>query len=149
MYCSECGAKNPDKNAFCSTCGRPLARPPLVPAAPQAAAPQPAIPPAAPAVAPARQPEAPQAPGPAAAPRRNWAGITGFFVSLGSWVVYPVLLGIGAIALGILSIFLARRRGTKAAVTGILAIGIGLLAIVINLFWLDIFPAPSVLPPIK
>jgi energy-converting hydrogenase Eha subunit C len=63
--------------------------------------------------------------------------------------VYPVLLGAGAVILGCAALALAKKNRAKIPISAILAIIIGILAIVINIFWLDIFPAPAVLPPVK
>ncbi len=82
-------------------------------------------------------------------PARNWLAILSFIVSLGSWVVYPVILGFFAIILGISALFLARKKRAKVPVSAVLAIIIGLCAIILNLFWLDIFPPPEVLPPVR
>jgi Na+/H+-dicarboxylate symporter len=92
----------------------------------------------------------PPVPAPAAAkPARNWLAVGALAVSLGSWAVYPVILGGLAVVIGIASLLWARKRRMNIPVTAILAIIIGLAAIIINIFWLDIFPPPEVLPPVR
>jgi len=81
--------------------------------------------------------------------KRTWLGIVSLIPAILSWVLYPVLLGIVAIVFGIASICLAKKQGTRFPASAVIAIIIGLLAIILNLFWLDIFPAPQVLPPIR
>jgi hypothetical protein len=115
------------------------AAPAAAPVTPQAGA-QPAVT-AVPAPAPA--------PAASEAPKRTWLGIISLIPAILSWILYPILLGIVAVFFGIASIALARKMGTKFPVAGVIAIIIGLLAIVVNIFWLDIFPPPQVLPPIQ
>ncbi len=151
-FCGECGTENPDTNSFCRNCGNALrkqaagapamagqAAPAAAPVTPQAGA-QPAVT-AVPAPAPA--------PAASEAPKRTWLGIISLIPAILSWILYPILLGIVAVFFGIASIALARKMGTKFPVAGVIAIIIGLLAIVVNIFWLDIFPPPQVLPPIQ
>jgi len=144
MFCGECGTENPETNRYCKNCGRTLKT--ATPAAPSAAATsRPATVPSQPQ--PVADPAVP--PGPGAMPKRTWLGIISLIPAIFSWILYPVLLGIVAIAFGIASIALARRQGTRFPVAGVIAIIIGLLAIIVNIFWLDIFPPPQVLPPIQ
>jgi len=82
-------------------------------------------------------------------PARNWAGIGSLVLGILSWIFFPVLLGIIAIAAGIAGLYMAKKQKSKIPVTAIIGIILGLLSIIINIFWLDIFPAPQVLPPIK
>ena len=149
MFCGECGTENPDTNRFCKNCGRALKKPQ------QAAAPVAQVP-VTPAAGPALP--TPQASGtmpvqPAAQsaikPARNWFAIISFIVSLVSWLVYPIIIGFIAIVLGVFSLYRAKKNQSKIPVSAVIAIIIGLLAIVLNFFWLDIFPPPAVLPPIK
>jgi Flp pilus assembly protein TadB len=149
MFCGECGTENPDTNRFCKNCGKTLKKPQ------QAAAPVAQVP-VLPAAAPALQ--TPQASGtmpvqPAVEssvkPARNWFAIISFIVSLVSWLVYPIIIGFIAIVLGVFSLYRAKKNQSKIPVSAVIAIIIGLLAIVLNFFWLDIFPPPAVLPPIK
>ena len=98
----------------------------------------------------AQQPVVQQpAPDVAVKPARNWLAIVSFIVSLVSWLIYPIIIGFIAIVLGVLSLYRAKKNQSKIPVSAVIAIIIGLLAIVINFFWLEIFPAPAVLPPIK
>jgi hypothetical protein len=142
-FCGECGTENPDTNRFCKQCGRALKKTMA------------AVPTEVPMAAGVRQPEAPVLLQPLAAPaameneKRTWLGIVSLIPAILSWILYPVLLGIAAVVTGIISIALARKNGTKFPVAGVVAIIIGLLAIVVNIYWLDIFPPPQVLPPIQ
>jgi hypothetical protein len=81
---------------------------------------------------------------------RNYPHSSGisFILSLVSWLVFPIIIGFVAIVLGVFSIYRAKKNQSKIPVSAILAIIIGLLAIVINIFWLNIFPAPAVFPPL-
>jgi hypothetical protein len=150
MFCGECGTENPDTNSFCKNCGKTLKRPQ------QAAAPVTQVPVTPAAGVPA--PQTLQAPGtlpvqPAAQsavkPARNWLAIVSFIASLVSWLVYPIIIGFVAIVFGVVSLYRAKKNQSKIPVSAVIAIIIGLLAIVLNFFWLDIFPPPAVLPPIK
>jgi formate hydrogenlyase subunit 4 len=85
----------------------------------------------------------------AAKPARNWLAILSLIASLVSWLIFPILIGFVAIVLGVFSLYRAKKDQSKIPVTAVLAIIIGLLAIVLNFFWLDIFPPPEILPPIK
>lgn len=149
MFCGECGTQNPDTNQFCKNCGKPLRRPqqatdPVVQA--------PITPSATPTI------QIPQAPGPVPAqpapvgtvkPARNWLSIISFLISLVSWLVYPIVIGFIAVVFGGLSLYSARKNHTKIPISAIIAIIIGLLAIILNFFWLDIFPPPESLPPLN
>jgi len=140
------------------------------PVPPQAMAPQPApqpaaqpswyIPPAGsqqrPAAAqPAAQPLAapayyippagPSAPAQAAVavstkPKRNWMGILSLILGIVSWVFYPYILGIAAIAIGSYSIYTTRKITGKIAIIAIAGIIIGLASIIVDNFWLVLFP---------
>lgn len=146
MFCGECGTQNPDTNQFCKNCGKPLRRPQQVPAPQPVTANQPFQ------VTPINVPNIPISQPPAqgtALPIRNWFAIISFIISLLSWLVYPIIFGFIAVILGIFSLYWAKKMQTKIPVSAIIGIVIGLLAIVLNFFWLDIFPAPAVLPPIK
>jgi len=154
MFCGECGTENPDTNAFCKNCGKALRKP--AGAAPVPAQPAPAQPGAVPVQqqVPVTAPVLQQVPAPAVPaapdkPKRTWLGIVSLIPAILSWILYPVLIGIIAVVLGIASIALARKQGTRFPVAGVIAIIIGILAIVVNIFWLDIFPPPQVLPPIQ
>jgi uncharacterized protein with PQ loop repeat len=168
MFCGECGAQNPDTNRFCINCGKPLKKnlhaSPVAPPAPAAASVpvQPAIqeptnpfsqqsfpvPPPGMTV-----PQAPATTSHSATQRgkspRNWLAIISFILALLSWVIYPIIIGIFAMGLGIFSLYSAKKQQSKIPVIAVIAIIIGLLAIVLNFFWLDIFPTPAILPPIK
>jgi len=51
--------------------------------------------------------------------------------------------------LGIFALYSAKKQQSKIPVIAIIAVIIGLLAVVLNFFWMDIFPAPAILPPIR
>jgi hypothetical protein len=168
MFCGECGTENKDTSSFCRNCGKALKNPrqaaaPVAPTVPVQPAPSSYyIPPvgatalvtATPAVdaqtpqVPESMPVQPASEG-AAKPARNWLAILSFIVSLVSWLIFPILIGFVAIVLGVFSLYRAKKDQSKIPVTAVLAIIIGLLAIVLNFFWLEIFPPPEVLPPIK
>ncbi len=143
MFCGECGTENPDTNSFCRNCGRALRKQPAGAPAESGRAPAAPQPPVAAAPAPAPAPAAGEK------PRRTWLGIISLLPAVLSWILYPVLLGMVAVILGIASIALARKQKTRFPVAGAIAIIIGLLAIIVNIFWLDIFPPPQVLPPLQ
>jgi hypothetical protein len=168
MFCGECGTKNPDTNRFCINCGKPLKKnlntapvahpaPAVAPVPVQQVVPQPtksfsqqSYP------VPLQRTTVPQAPVtttlPATQPEkspRNWFAIVSFILALLSWVIYPIIIGFFAMGLGIFSLYTAKKKQSKIPVIAVIAVIIGLLAIVLNFFWMDIFPAPAILPPIK
>jgi hypothetical protein len=168
MFCGECGAQNPDTNRFCINCGKPLKKnlnaSPVAPTAPaaapvsvQQAAQEPTnpfsqqsypVPPPGMTI-----PQAPATTTPPATQRgkspRNWLAIVSFILALLSWVIYPIIIGFFAMGLGIFSLYAAKKKQSKIPVIAAIAVIIGLLAIVLNFFWMDIFPAPAILPPIR
>jgi hypothetical protein len=147
MFCGECGTENPETNSFCKNCGKPLRKSGT--GAAQPVAPSPVMTVTAPAAG-VSSGTIQQVPVPEEVkPARNWLAVISLVVSLAAWLIYPILIGAGAVVLGLISLALAKKNKTKIPVTAILAIIIGILAIVINLFWLDLFPAPAVLPPVK
>lgn len=153
MFCGECGTKNPDTNSFCKNCGKPLRKP--QPFTQQAAAqttdysPQPDTA-AVITAAPVSVPQVPAAsPETRVIKKRSWAGILSLTISLVAWLIYPIILGMLAVLTGIFGICAARKAGTKIPVSALIGIVIGLLAIILNFFWMDIFPPPQSLPPIK
>ncbi|HII99359.1 MAG TPA: zinc-ribbon domain-containing protein [Methanoregula sp.] len=146
-FCGECGTENPDTNRFCKNCGGALRKPAEAPATQPAPA-QPSagvVQPQAAAVPAGTQP----VPAAGETPKRTWLGIVALIPAILAWILYPVLLGIAAVLFGITSIALARKQGTRFPVAGVIAIIVGLLAIIVNIYWLDIFPPPQVLPPIR
>lgn len=168
MFCGECGTKNPDTNRFCINCGKPLKKnlnasavtsppPEAAPLPVQPAAQQPANPfPPQSSPVPPPGTTVPQAPAtttlPATRPEkspRNWFAITSFILALASWVIYPIIMGFFAMGLGIFSLYTAKKAQSKIPVIAVVAVIVGLLAVVLNFFWLDIFPAPAILPPIR
>jgi hypothetical protein len=167
MFCGECGTQNPDTNRFCINCGKPLKKnlnaSPVAPPAP-AAAPVPVQPAIQEPTNPFSQQSYPvpppgmivPAPATTSLPAtqrgkspRNWFAIVSFILALLSWVIYPIIFGFFAMGLGIFSLYTAKKQQSKIPVIAIIAVIIGLLAIVLNFFWMDIFPAPAILPPIR
>jgi hypothetical protein len=166
MFCGECGTQNPDTNRFCINCGKPLKE--NLNASP-VAHPAPAASPVPPVVSKPPNPPSqqsspipppgmtvPQAPATTTLPAtqaekspRNWFAIVSFILALLSWVIYPIIIGFFAMGLGIFSLYSAKKQQSKIPVIAVIAIIIGLLAIVLSFFWLDIFPAPAILPPIR
>jgi len=168
MFCGECGAQNPDTNRFCINCGKPLKKnlnagpvaypaPVAAPVPVQQAAPQPPSPfPQQSYPVPPPGMTVPQAPATTSLPAtqrgkspRNWFAIVSFILALLSWVIYPIIIGFFAMGLGIFSLYTAKKQQSKIPVIAVIAVIIGLLAIVLNFFWMDIFPAPAILPPIR
>jgi hypothetical protein len=168
MFCGDCGTQNPDTNRFCINCGRPLKKnlntsavtssaPEAAPVPVQPAAQQPANPfpqQSSPVHPPGTT--VPQAPAITALPAtqrekspRNWFAIVSFILALASWVIYPIIMGFIAMGLGIFSLYTAKKTQSKIPVIAVVAVIVGLLAIVLNFFWMDIFPAPAILPPIR
>jgi len=168
MFCGECGTQNPDTNRFCINCGKPLKKylntSPVAHPAP-AAAPVPEQPAVSQPPKPVSQQSypvpppgmtVPQAPATTTLPAtqqekspRNWVAIVSFILALVSWVIYPIIIGFCAMGLGIFSLYTAKKKQSKIPVIAVIAVIIGFLAIVLNFFWLDIFTAPAILPPIK
>jgi len=168
MFCGECGTQNPDTNRFCINCGKPLKKnlnaspvAPPEPAASPVPAPQAAQQPTEPV---SRQsypvpppglavPQATATTGLPATQRgkspRNWLATVSFILAILSWVIYPIIIGFFAMGLGIFSLYTAKKQQSKIPVIAVIAVIIGLLAVVLNFFWLDIFPAPAILPPIR
>ncbi len=142
MFCGECGTENPETNTFCKNCGRALRKPAEAPTTQPAAAPVQQQAATVPVVTP---------PVPAAGekPKRMWLGIVSIIPAILSLLIYPYLLGIGAVVIGIASILLARKQGTRFPVAGVIGVIIGMLSIIMNMFWLDIFPPGQILPPIQ
>jgi hypothetical protein len=168
MFCGECGTKNPDTNRFCINCGKPLKKnlnTSAVTCPAPAAAPVPVQPEAQQSTnsfsqqsypVPPPGTTVPQAPVTTTLPAtqrekspRNWFAIASFILALLSWVIYPIIIGFFAMGLGIFSLYTAKKKQSKIPVIAVIAVIIGLLAIVLNFFWMDIFPAPAILPPIR
>lgn len=77
---------------------------------------------------------------------RNWAGIASLAPAVLSWIAYPVMLGLAAVLAGIAGLYLSGKRGSRIPLTAVVGIIAGFLAIAVNIFWLDLFPPPSVMP---
>ena len=127
MYCTECGAQNPETNQFCNSCGKPLQKhqppAPAAAAAPVAAAP--------PVPAPAPQAPAGAPPAAAAAPktRRNWLGWISLVPGVLAWGVMTTILGIVAFLLGAVSLVMFRKAAGRIGISSIVSIILGLGAI--------------------
>jgi zinc-ribbon domain len=137
MFCSECGAQNPDTNQFCKNCGKPLVR--KQPAGQPAAQPAP-VPVAQPAAQPVPAPAVPYQPpvaapvpvvAPAAAPKRkrNWLGILSFLIGLLSWGILTTILAVVAMLFGVISLVLFRKATGRIGITSILGLVLGIAAI--------------------
>ena len=151
MFCGECGTANPDTNQFCKNCGKPLRRPQQATAPAPAVSPPTAVPQPAALVYYAPPSGVVQPPGPgtvqatAKAPLNKGMlvlGILAIIAGIGSFFRYPYLLGILAIVLG--GIVVSRTKNKKSAIAVIAALGIliGLASIVVDIFYLEIFPRP-------
>lgn len=159
MFCGECGTENAETRKFCKNCGKPLRSARPAPEVQPAAAPAPAVPepqPVPATVAPPRpvyappmpvaSPSPPGTPAPARPPLNRGLlglGIAGILVALAAWFRYPYIFGILAIVLGILAIARSDNRKGAVALVAILAILIGLAAIIVDLFYFTIFPVPD------
>jgi hypothetical protein len=137
VFCSECGAQNPDTNQFCKNCGKPLLkRQPAVQPAAQLAAQsvvQPVVQTAAPVPAPFAA--AVPAPVPAAAPKRkkNWLGFLSVILGFLSWGILTVILSAVAVVLGIVSLFLFRRATGRIGISSIIGIVLGIAALAVKI----------------
>jgi zinc-ribbon domain len=139
VFCSECGAQNPDTNQFCRNCGKPLlhrqptAQPAMQPAAvPGTPVPQAAVP-GAPVLQPvtAAAPAPTLAPAPGAAPKRkrNWLGLLSLLLGILSWGILTVIVATVAVLLGLISLFLFRRATGRIGISSILGILLGIAAV--------------------
>jgi hypothetical protein len=120
MFCGECGTQNPDTNQFCKECGKPLKKLQAGVPAPMAAAPAIIKP-----------------------PLNNWpfvVAIMSVIAGGASWVLYPYPCGILAIILGGIALYKSENKKSKTAILGILGIVIGLASIILDIFYLTIFP---------
>jgi hypothetical protein len=139
MFCGDCGAQNPDTNQFCKNCGKPLAKRQQVPQA--VARPAPVSSPASqqPVVASAVSGQPPVAAAvpvlaPGNAPKRqwNWPGIASVPLGILSFGILPVLLGLGAILLGIISLAWFRKATGRISISAIIGIVLGIAAIAVT-----------------
>lgn len=133
MFCSECGAQNPDTNQFCKNCGKPLLKrqPAVQPVA------QPAVQPAVQTAAPVPAPFAAAAPAPvpAAAPKRkrNWFGFLSLILGFLSWGILTVILSVVTVVLGMVSLFLFRRATGRIGISSIIGIVLGIAALAVKI----------------
>lgn len=138
MFCGECGTQNPDTNQFCKECGKPLKK--LQPSgaqAPTAPVPVATYPQTAPA------PVAAGKPAPVKPPlNKGLLGLCILSILTGgvSWFRYPYLCGMLAIVLGGVVLYKSKNKRSKTTILGILGIIIGLASIIVDIFYLTIFP---------
>lgn len=164
MFCGKCGTNNPDTNKFCKNCGRALVKPqPLGETAPAAPTPWtpstrepqgynvPTPPPdpvptpvPAPQVTPgttmpgslaeqSRMEPAPPTPGFTGILKQRKYMVASIICGVVSALILPYVLGAAAIVLGIWAI-------TKKDKLGVIGIIIGALVMIVNYFYLVIFP---------
>ncbi|HSQ93340.1 MAG TPA: zinc-ribbon domain-containing protein [Methanoregula sp.] len=132
MFCGECGAQNPDTNQFCNSCGKPLTRrqpavqPPALQAVPPAAPVQPSVTGAVPALT-------QEAPSKAPKRIRNWPGFVSLALGVLSWVILTGIFAAGAIVLGVISLVWFRKATGKTGISAIIAIILGVAAIVVTI----------------
>lgn len=77
-----------------------------------------------------------------AKPPRNWPAIVSLIFALLSWGIYPYIMGIIAIVLAVLSIYLTKKKTGTIPVIAIIAIVIALASMVFDYMYLDIFVKP-------
>ena len=128
--------------AFAEPASQPAVQPPRAGVTQPAARPSFPVPPAGATGAPPADQPATAAP----KPPRNWAGIASLALAVLSWIAYPIVLGLAALLAGISGLYLSRKQGSRVPVTAVIGIIAGFLAIAANIFWLDLFPPPSVMP---
>jgi hypothetical protein len=133
---------------------------PQVPATPVYTAPQPAqaafpVPPSggAPVPAPAATAQTQTAAQPAVkaglfSTLAGKLGGAGLACGILSWIRYPYIFGILAVVIGAVAIYKAENRKGKVAIIAILGITVGLVSILLDFFFLDLF-APHILPPLN
>jgi hypothetical protein len=136
MFCGECGIENPDTNQFCKNCGKPLKKHTVqqIPAGyPTPAAAAPPISPPAGFVS-AQVPLQPAPPGGFMGTlRRRKAMVASIIFGVASALILPYIFGALAIILGIWAVY-------KKDKLGVIGIIIGSLVIVVDYFYLVIFP---------
>jgi len=141
MFCGKCGTDNPDTNKFCKNCGRALRRvepsdvpAPAVPAPVAATAPPVTTVPSSPGYSTAQSRMEPvPVPGFIGILTQRKYMVAGVICGVASALILPYILGVAAIILGIWAI-------TKKDKLGVIGIIIGSLVIVVNYFYLVIFP---------
>lgn len=145
MFCGECGTANPDTNQFCKNCGKPLKkRQPQGAPLEYAPVPQPAVTPLSPVL-----PVAPvQTPG-STAPGKSMVsivlGIISILLAGVSWFLFPYITAILAIILGITGIIKAPEKKSFPVILAILGILVAFIAIIVDIFYLNLFPVPPII----
>ena len=136
MFCGECGIENPDKNQFCKNCGKPLKNRQVQQMPTGYPTPVPVAPPVSPPVGfvPAQAPVQPAPPGGFMGTlRRRKAMVASIIFGAASALILPYIFGALAIILGIWAI-------SKKDKLGVIGVVIGSLVIVVDYFYLVIFP---------
>lgn len=75
-------------------------------------------------------------------PPRNWTGIVSLIFALLSWGIYPYIMGIIAIILAALSLYMTKKKIGTIPVIPIIAIVIALASMVFDYMYLDLFVKP-------
>ncbi len=136
MFCGECGTQNPDTNTFCKNCGKPLKRSPAQAMA-QGSAPPASAPPLAQSLPVIAEAQVRTEPAPSSgffgSLRRRKALVASIVCGVLSALVLPYLLGALAIILGIWVVH-------KKDLRGFIGILLGSVVILLNYFYLVIFP---------
>lgn len=136
MFCGECGTQNPDTNAFCKNCGKPVRRPTvqgIAPGSGQPAGAAQSTPPAPGIVTAHVQDGHGPAPGFLATLKRRKAVVASIICGVVSALILPYVLGAFAIIIGIWAVY-------KKDVPGVIGIIIGSMVILVNYFYFVIFP---------
>ncbi len=79
---------------------------------------------------------------------RNWAGIGSLILGILSWILYPYLLGFAAIIVGGYSVYTIKKTTGKIAFVAIAGVLIGLASILVDNFYLFLFPLNIDDPPL-
>jgi hypothetical protein len=137
MFCGECGTQNPDTNAFCKNCGKPVKRS-VIQGPPQnvTATAAGAAPPVPVASAGATIPAQPVSVHPAGIIGTIWSRKTlvgSIVFSLASLLIFPYIFGALAILLGLWTVYKKDKWGVAGIVTG-------LLVILVDYFYIVLFP---------
>lgn len=135
MFCGECGTENPDANAFCKNCGKGLKKSVAQGISPSATTPVPAVPSVSPVpiVAPVQVPPEAASSGIIATLKSRKALVASIVFGVASVLILPYIFGALAIILGIWATYKKDRLG-------VIGIVLGLLVILLDYFYIAIFP---------
>lgn len=75
-------------------------------------------------------------------PPRNWAGILSLIFALISWGIYPYIMGIIALALAVLSLYITKKKTGRIAIIAVIAIVIAFASMFFDYMYLDLFVKP-------